>query len=159
MLRDCWEAVGTVAQWVSRGCIACPRLLLDPLSSLPIPLHGPGQWGKHTPQPGLTSVPGHGREWCSFSLLTHPEPSWAQLVLHTHRTGETYELQSLRLPELSTEGSKCFRRVLPLEVFSRHALFLSKNTETFLIQLLVQLILHEAIIFSAFPLVPCLWSI
>lgn len=75
---------------------------------------------------GLTSVPGHSREQQSFSFPRLPQPSWAQLALHTHRTGKTDELQSLRLPELSTEGLNALQEFCLLNVFFC-LLFLNKN--------------------------------
>lgn len=55
-----------------------------------------------------------------------PQPSWAQLALHTHRAGKTDELQSLRLPELSTEGLSALEEFCLKNGFLC-LLFLSKN--------------------------------
>lgn len=110
-----------------QGLHSHPWLPFNPISSLPIPLVSPGQWGEHQPrQAGLTPVPAHSREKQSFSFLALPQPSWAQLALHALSTGKTDELQSLRLPELSTGGPRVLEEFCLLSGFLCLS-FLSKN--------------------------------
>lgn len=51
---------------------------------------------------GCHICPRSRKTQCRLSLFTHPQPSWVQLAPSTHWMGNSCALQSLRLPELST---------------------------------------------------------
>lgn len=82
----------------------CSWLPFDLLYSLPVSLHAPGQLGKHMLQPGLTSVPGQWREQCRLSPPCTPTAQLGPAGPYTLTGLGKHELQSLRLPELSTDG-------------------------------------------------------
>lgn len=102
-LRSCWPQIKYAIE--ALGKMAAQSRRLEVSSAVVCPFFPHFCAARKADRVARCHICPEGRRMqCRLSLFTHPQPSWVQLAPCTHWIGNSRELQSLRLPELSTTG-------------------------------------------------------